>query len=326
MSNPLLFSFLKKQIGEVEVKNIEKQIKKEVKDKEYKNITKSFDDVFKIQDLKENKIFASLFIKKVKNNITIKNSKFDYIYFKLLFDSNVVDNKIFEDENFERSIMNISYTYSLNEEEMKDVLLSSISIDNDLTINSISKFARQLYQNKNKGTFESFVTRTPDVYTLNDADDDVANFIREVESMTPKQMLSHLSNNNVAPSVSELKVFEELLNNTKFTTGVINIMIIMANEELNGQIPGYNYFEKIANELARNNIKTAKDAFYYFNNKKIERESKTVHQNKTYKQKTKKPTPKWQDEYENELKNKKEEDISSEEAKKILEKTKNIFK
>lgn len=322
LANPVLFNFLSSQIGEVEMKNIKSFATKQVKG--YDDVSKPFNEVYKISTTKSSNLFMTLLGNKIKDNIVIKNPEFDYTFFKLTFDSNMIDEKVLDDESFSKSIINISYTYGLNEEEMKQAVLNTIAVDGDLKIADISKNARLIYQEKNKGTTFVFETKEPDPFILSNDDEETVKLIHLVDSLSPSQLLESL-NGGIKPSVVELKIFEDLLNNTKFPIGVINVMILLVNEEKKGKLPSYNYFEKIANEWARNNIKTTKDAIDYIKKQKEEREAPK--EAKKYREKKVKPKPTWQGDYEENSKPKEiNEELTEEEKENILKKAKKALK
>ena len=220
-SNSVLKSFLVNQIGTVEVENIIKKSDYTVKG--YTELTKRFDEVFKKSKYNYNDLYNKVFFNKIKDNLVIKNDKFDYILFKMAFDSDVIDDKVLDDEELKRNIINISYTYDLNEQEMKEVILNTISIDKDLKISDISKNAQKVYRGKNIKENYQYITKEPDVFVSSDLDDDTYKIINLLERASPKAILESLS--GITPSVSELKLLEQLYN-IDMPKGVINTMLM----------------------------------------------------------------------------------------------------
>ena len=72
--------------------------------------------------------------------------------------------------------------------------------------------------------------------------------------MSPIELLKSL-NGGIEPSASEIGMLEDLIRTTKFPQGVINLMVLMVNSEKEGELPGFNYFDKIANTWARAGVK-----------------------------------------------------------------------
>ena len=249
----------------------------------------------------------------------VQNPDFDYIFFKMNFDTGFIDEKILDDEEFKQHILTISYNYQLNEEEMKDVILKTITVDKDLKYEDISKNARIYYQKKNKKTSPSFSTKQPDAFINSMTDDATYRFLDRLEKMTPEQLLMDL-NGGMKPSVSELKLFEDLLNNTKFSETMIKIMFLLVSHEKDGVLPGYNYFEKIANTWARAGLKTPQDVINYIN-KGPERGKKTYERKKRQVK-----LPDWYGEYEEQLGSlPQDESLSDNEIEQVLEEAKKLL-
>ncbi len=320
LNNTLLSSFLTSQIGEVELKRLIDEIKLPMI-RGYQEITKAFDEVYTVKNEGISDLFTRLFKIKNINQVQVKNPDFDYIFFKMNFDTNFLDEKLLDDEEFKQQILTISYNYQLNEEEMKDIILKTITVDMDLKYTDISKNARIYYQKKNKKTQPRFVTKEADVFINSETDEDTFRLLEMVENISPPELLKEL-NGGIKPSVSELKLIEDLVNNTNFPLSIINIMILLVNAEKEGVLPGYNYFEKIANTWARANLKTPQDVINYLNKDRTP-EKKTNYS----RQKRQAQVPDWYEQYEKQLDSlpKKEEDLSKEEIDKILEEAKKIF-
>lgn len=317
LENSLLSSFLASQIGEVELKRLAGEIRIPQL-RGYEEVTKTFDEVYAI----ENSTVGDLFRKLVNfksATVQVQNPDFDYIFFKMNFDTGFIDEKILDDEEFKQHILTISYNYQLNEEEMKDVILKTITVDKDLKYEDISKNARIYYQKKNKKTSPSFSTKQPDAFINSMTDDATYRFLDRLEKMTPEQLLMDL-NGGMKPSVSELKLFEDLLNNTKFSETMIKIMFLLVSHEKDGVLPGYNYFEKIANTWARAGLKTPQDVINYIN-KGPERGKKTYERKKRQVK-----LPDWYGEYEEQLGSlPQDESLSDNEIEQVLEEAKKLL-
>lgn len=316
IATPLLFSFLRNQIGDIEIKKLTG--KKSLSTRGYQNITRPFDKVYTVTEDNIKNVFTKMLNFKTHNKqIKVDYKEFDYIFFKLSFNNDLIDSKLLDDEDFKQNILNIAFMYKLNEDEMIEVIKKTITVDKDLKYSDLSKNARFLYQKKYKTNTPRFVTKESDTFFDSAVDDDTYRFLEKIETTTPADLLTELS--GIKPSVSELKMIEDLVNNTKFSLSVINIMIIWICYEKEGEIPGYNYFEKIANTWARANIKTPLDALKYIN-----REQKYKAASSNYKKGKKiTPLPDWYDKYQEQLESlPKDEKLTSEEIENILSKMK----
>lgn len=319
LENSLLSSFLSSQIGEVEFNRLSGDFKIPPL-RGFQELTKAFDEVYTVENTSVSDFFSKLFNLKNENPVQVKNPDFDYIFFKMNFDTNFLDEKILDDEEFKQNILSISYNYQLNEEEMKEVILKTITVDKDLKYDDISKNARIYYQKKNKKSSPSFATKEADAFINSVTDENTYRFLERLEKLTPEQFLEEL-NGGIKPSVSELKLIEDLVNNTKFSPSMIKLMILIVNNEKEGVLPGYNYFEKIANTWARAGLKTPLDVINYMN-KEQQREKKAYNNKKSQVK-----LPEWYGKYEEQLGSvaPKEEKLSDDEVAKIMEEAKKLY-
>ncbi|HEY8395782.1 MAG TPA: hypothetical protein VIK96_03300, partial [Bacilli bacterium] len=101
----------------------------------------------------------------------------------------------------------------------------------------------------------------------------------------------------------------------------IKLMILIVNNEKEGVLPGYNYFEKIANTWARAGLKTPLDVINYMN-KEQQREKKAYNNKKSQVK-----LPEWYGKYEEQLGSvaPKEEKLSDDEVAKIMEEAKKLY-
>lgn len=248
-----LVSLLESQIGKDAVKALVSTIV--VPAKEYKDITKSFDEVFAIKTEKEFLKFAQL----AKGNLVIHNKAFNYPLFKMLFQESFIDEKVLNDPSFESNILKVAFIYQLDENDMKDAVIRSLDMDKSLDYDSLSKNARKIYRIKNDTKTPRVITKANDDYLNSIQDDDTFAFVNYLENVSPKELLEALS--GIRASLAEIKLSEQLINNTGLSIGVINFMIFLVVQEKNGEIPAYNYFEKIANTWARAKVTNIKEAY-----------------------------------------------------------------
>lgn len=314
LANELLASLLETQIGPVEFQKIASTQKTRVSG--YKNITKKFSDVFSTSTRSVQSTMAKLFEK----SIELENPDFNYTLFKVLFDNSVLSEDVLNDAEFKSRIERISFTYRLNEDEMKDIIIKTMDVDHCLEYASISKNARLAFQKKHKSSGPRIETNSQDAFLPSAMDDEYQALLNVVENQSIAETLESIS--HIKPSVSEIKMFEDLQNSTHFPTSVINVMILYVSNEKNGELPGYNYFEKIANSWARAKVKTAYDALKLLTSKKEEKEKK---QTSPQTSKNVKAVPAWYDEYTKSLGKKEDEPMTKEEQEYLENLVKDIF-
>ncbi len=313
MSNHILVEFLKGKIGLTEFNKLVNNINLEG----YKNKTHGFDEVYERTNANIKNVISPFF-KRLSNNIQVKNEKFDYLYFKLKFDNSVISSDALEIKELKDEILRISYHYNLNEDEMYDAVMMAIRINKDLNPKDILNHARSIYAQKTKEVI-GFKTKEADPFTYENIDTDTTKLIDLCENTSSEELLYTLS--GIKPALAELKMLDDLMKNTGFSQGVINFMILLVSNEKNGELPSYNYFEKIANTWKRAKVNTTLDALNLVNAKlKNDKEGKV----KKVGAKTIKDVPDWYRDYEDKLKeaSKKKEDNENVDVNELA---KNLF-
>lgn len=307
LNNHILFDFLKNKIGETEIKKL---MPVSTKKSSYKEVTKTFDEVYDRTTESVKNFLPNIFKKLVSDSIYVKNEKFDYIYFKLSFDNSVIPQEILDDKYFKEEILKISYHYNLKEEEMYQAVIDTVHQTNDFRIKDINKNASKIYQMKHVEPIK-FVTKEADPFVYEKLDDATQRFLDLVERLSCEELLRSLS--KIKASTSELKMLDDLIRNTGFSQGIINIMVLYVLTINEGVLPGYNYFEKIANTWKRAKVENSKDALDLINKEKEPKEKRKVNKTKV------KETPDWYDEYESKLKEASRKSETIEEKEKDLE-------
>lgn len=321
----ILSNALTSVIGEISFEQIINQSKVSLRG--FQNISKKFNEVFTMDS--EEDVLHKVVKTRLTRGVQFDNSFFDYLIFKEILGTSLIDEELLEDEEFREHIYRISYIYQLNEEEMKEAVILTIELDKDFNYDCLSKNAKKIYQSKNINKTLVHKTTTNDAFVKSTGDSTCDQVIHYFDTMHPKDLLKELSGIN--PSVSEIEMVNELIKNTNFPIGVINVMISMVNTEKQGVLPGYNYFEKIANTWARAGIRTTQDAINYIVEQREKFDSSKQTTPKTQSKRTTKRTakaPDWYDEYEQNIQNytkNKQENLSESEKQKIIEEAKKLL-
>ena len=312
LNNELLATCLESQIGAVAIN--------ELKDDNnnldgYTDVTKKFEDVFSMDTKSKVSFINSLF----KNDVVVDNKSFNYVLFKAMFDGTIPED-VLEDNEFKKHILRIAFTYKLNVDEMHEVVVKTMTIDKNLEYGSISKNAKMAFQNKYSVKEPSLKANNDDKYVGSVIDEEWQEIINLVDNMSFSDVLQSLS--GIKPSVAEVAMFEKLQNNTNFPVGVINLLILQVNKDKNGELPGYNYFEKIANTWARAKIKTSYDVIKYYQDKNTaDKEIASVANKRSN---VKKPVlPSWYGEYKKDLD--KDRSMTEEQTKQMVDLVKDLF-
>ena len=264
INQPLLSSYLKDKIGTVEFNElVNKYLAKDCVG--YTDLTASFDEVYKSTPKTVANPLIQTFRNKLNDNIFIKNKNFDYVLFKLSFDEGEFDNNVLNSKDFEKEIVRISFQYQLNEQEMKEAILNTMKLDQDLTYQAIANQAMRIFRGK-RGTDEvTFVPREVDAFVVGqeESSEDEMALIEKLETMSISDVLMTITGGVVA--AMEVKMFDDLAKNFQLPISVVNFMILYVNEEKKGQLPGLSYFEKVASNWKRASIMTVGDAIKFIN-------------------------------------------------------------
>lgn len=312
-----LKAFLASKISEGGVEKLEKEYLYSYAG--YKDITKKFVDVFEVKSTDNYSYIRSL----VPNKFELSNENFNYALFKMYFDTTFITDEALDNPELKSNIIKASKTYLLNEEQMKDVVMSAFNIDKTLSYATLAKYAKFEYRNKYESKYPTLVTKEKDDYLESIQDEQVLSLCAWLEGMVPAEVLEYYS--KMKPSEAEIAMFDKLANNTKMPLAVINLMIVFSIIEKEGEIPGYQYFEKIANTWARAKVNNVYDAVKYLNKKVAERQEKQ--ENKTSNVKAQVSIPNWYESYKNELKKNASSNskLQASDALEILEAAKGIF-
>lgn len=284
--NEVLRAFLSNQIGSLELEKLEK--KAEPKAPGYKNVSKKFSDVFR----STTETVEGVITKTFKSELVIENKAFNYTLFKLKVDPSLLPEEVLEDESFRTHIERIGFVYKLDEEEMRDVVAKTITVDHNMEYSSIARNAAIMFQKKYKVSGPGIETIKDDQFVLSGLDDNSQKIINMVENLSISDVLENIT--HIKPSVAEVKSFDQLSLNTNLSIPVINMLIIYVST-VKETLPGYNYFEKIAVNMSMAKVKTAYDALTYLTNNRVDKEKKVTSKPQGTKKVVK--LPDWYQEY-----------------------------
>lgn len=219
----------------------------------FKNITSNFDEVFSSipQPIDIKHDYAS----KSKAKIKI-NHNFDFEVFVEGLSKNYVDRRKLTKSVIEK-IMNISYVYNLDEFTMQKVFMDSVDRDRNINIEKISYNARKWFEFERETVETELIIDSKERLTPED-------LLEKCKTETPSTVLGILSNGK--PSVTELKVVERIIENYDFKIEVVNFLLVYVIGLL-GEFPAYGYFDKVAIEWQRNNVKSVPSAIENIKNR-----------------------------------------------------------
>lgn len=288
--NPILSTVLYNNIGEAEYENVISFFKlPTISLDQYEDITCKFQDVFEREDLTNfEQVLGDLRTSRknkleVMSNINLENV-FSFIPEEMLNARSItLDMKDF--------LYRISFIYGYNDEEMSELLKSSLTTKRTIDKEKVRENAKNYYRFEHFGTLPSLALRTQPEYlrkknlTTNMRDKKIYEF----ETTSPYDYLySRHSGSRITSG--ETAILEYLLVEMNLNPGVVNVILDYVLRESNNKLVP-TYVETVAGLFSRNKITTVEDAMALAEAEHKNRKKKT--EAKSQKKIEKKPT--WMD-------------------------------
>ncbi len=239
---------------------------------DYQEVTKSFQDVFQSSHLdsftfnsETDEILQAnneQFIGRQKQNgIQISQELFNFKLLEAGLNESLVPKKALS-KKVRNAISNLAFLYDIDVMQMKNIVISVVTEDNEINIEELRKSARDWYQFHFNDKLPSLIDHTQPVLHQTHTDEPKTKeeeLIRYVETTSPRQFLKDISG-GAEPSKSDLQIVEDVMFQQKLMPGVINVLLqyVMLKSDMKLTKA---YVEKIAGHWARKKIKTAQEAF-----------------------------------------------------------------
>ncbi len=230
------------------------------------NISKAFNEVFPAIAMPEQIQESNLLSGDKQRFVTVTHYDFNWRLFK---DSIPEDIFQFEQmtEAIKMKIESLAYVYGLDELTMKDVTLKSLDDNNLVNIEFLAKNARYEYENQTQVDLKTDLKSEPRNRNL--PKDPVSYF----KAISPIQLLEEIGDGMV--SAADLRIFERLIDEVGLDASVINVMIAYIARMKEGVLPGYAYFQKVAQTWKRHQINTVELAMDYVKHLESRQRSQT---------------------------------------------------
>ncbi|MCR5349787.1 MAG: DnaD domain protein [Acholeplasmatales bacterium] len=246
--------YLFSKIGEDNFNYINNHFKLEKIDKEgYKNITKTFDEIYESQldDSVTIKKFDYILGRNVRDSIKVNKKNFNIDSFLKMINKDFLERGVTEE--FKTQIINISYVYGFDENQMASLYSDSINkkelFDYKLLktkANTLFKFIRNMNAPKLEIKDENNVSDSDLIEYLDSTD--ATKLLDDVLGEYDPNYLSTV-----------LSIYE----NIDLPRGVLNCMIIKVLKDKGGELPSLAYFKKVALSWGKDNVLTTSDAAKY---------------------------------------------------------------
>ena len=258
-SHPVLNIVLYNSIGKKEYERIVNYFKiPRVNLGEYEDITKSFSDVYQStpSTMFENNIQNIKDINSLGINI---EEKIDFNLLLTGIPKGSVNEKTFNKDN-KKLINDLAFIYDLDVDEMKNIILSSLSEKLLIDKTELRKNARNYYQYQNKGRLPSLVYQNQPEYLRSPIGKDTkrAKAIYYFETLSPYTYLKN-ENHGKEPNERDLRLIEELRIDMGLQPAVINVLLDYVLRVNNHKLTK-SFVLTIASQWQRLKIETAEDA------------------------------------------------------------------
>lgn len=280
LNDPALSQLLRHKVGEETMRKTASDFLIRRHDiNKFTNITKSFDEVYDIRLENEPSTYQSWWVDTKNTGIKVKDKAFNFELLMILLSAlDVVDIETIKTKEFYDLINRYGFFYQLTPEEMKDAILLSIDSNRKINYEKLKKAVIHHYDSKNiKIVVEPKATTSPTPKN---------EIIQYLETLSPTDIVQNQY--GLKLSGVEIKIFDDLMANTKVSLGIINTLLIYVLEEKNGEIPSYNYFIRILNGWLRSGVKNTEDALAKINKTDVKTKSST---------RKEKLVPGWYDDY-----------------------------
>ncbi|WP_071460341.1 replication initiation and membrane attachment family protein [Bacillus massilinigeriensis] len=240
-------------------------------DQSYEEVTRSFQDVFASVSGEALKIAQSAaedldaaegeaFIGR-SDPMGIKvEAEFDFELLLAGLQESLIPSKALT-QKVKRAIGKLSFLYGIDVLQMKNLLLGSLTEDDEIDIEELRKSARDWYQFENNDELPALLDRVQPIQkrvSTGNSDSTEEQLIQYLETTSPREYLLHISE-GAAPTKNDLQIIEEIMFKQKLEPGVVNVLIeyvmLKTDMKLNK-----GYIEKIAGHWSRKRIQTVKDA------------------------------------------------------------------
>ncbi|MFH0993676.1 MAG: DnaD domain protein [bacterium] len=222
----------------------------------YIDITKGFDEMFPGMPPAGVDSESDLARKIRSKSIKIRNSAFDFRLFAESIPAEFFDKDQLTDSVRDK-IDNLAFVYGLDEMAMKNAWVKAVEPGKPVDATRLAAAAREGYKTVSRTLEKAQEDPAQPSGDAPDTSDPIVYF----QAISPKELLKQMSGGKVA--AADLRIVERLLNEIGIDKGVVNVMLAYVLENNHGDMPSYDYFEKIGLSWLRNKVDTVEIAIDY---------------------------------------------------------------
>ncbi len=203
---------------------------------------------------------GEFFSRKENNGIQIDQTSFNFELLEIGLSESLVPKKALT-KKVRDAISNLGFLYEIDAIQMKNIVLSAMTENDDIDIEELRKSARDWYQFNHEDQLPSLIERTqPPVHQSkkNEPLNREEKLIHYFDTTSPLKFLKDLAG-GAEPSSADIKIIEDVMFNQKLLPGVINVLIHFVMLKMDMKLTK-GYVEKLAGHWSRKGVKTVKAA------------------------------------------------------------------
>lgn len=235
--------------------------------KEYNRITKSFDDIYKTDNVNKEQIkVEKLSEARRAKEINLSNDKFDIEYFLKKIDLSYIDN--FADDKFKTTILNVSSAFNLSLEDIISLYNQSIGQNQKFSYVIFKRKARMLYNMNNDNSMPILVKNIKE--DENESKEGKKDLFKFFEELSGQELLQKFNLDTSKNSSLLANIYQDI----PFSRTVVNMMVWSVISKNNDHLPALGYFESMYNSMRDSGVLDEKTAYSYLFNQAEKKEKK----------------------------------------------------
>ncbi|WP_456273794.1 replication initiation and membrane attachment family protein [Bacillus sp. AK031] len=271
-SDGMLNVYLFRKIGKTHFNRLKNFFCDEKKDlSQYQEVTRSFQDIYTSSQsinlldeeaenessLPPDKKFTD---PQSSPGVPVDTIDFDFDLLLSGLSQNMVPRRAFT-PNVKETVAKLSCLYSIDPLQMKNVVLSALTEQDEINIEELRKAARDWYQLHNGGDplpdLQPKIQKRAAPPKAKPASKE-EELIEYLETTSPKQVLKDISG-GIEPAKSDLQAIEEVMISKKLSAGVANVLLQYVLLKTDMKLTK-GYMEKIASHWVRKKVSSAQEA------------------------------------------------------------------
>ncbi len=215
------------------------------------NISKAFNEVFPSIDSSASEYEANLLASKTKGFAKLNAANFDWRLFNESISKDFFDVESLT-EAVKAKIEQLGYVYSLDELQMRDILLKSLDDLGNVNIETLARNSRNNYKFETpSGPKDEVAVKVVNTDSL----------LEYFQTISPKDLLAELGDGLV--SAADLRHVERLIDEVGLNSGVVNVLLAYIVKTKGKNLPSYAYIQKAGMGWKRDNIDSVELALDY---------------------------------------------------------------